>query len=405
MNKQNFNFEEFFKNFKEQLNSDEVNEMFDREVEDVKKTLEEKLVIGFFGTASSGKDSALKAIFGIESDEISPVPGSTTDVKVFPVPNSHILLLNAPGFGDAKSELSGKAREVINDVDIFIYIVNAQGGAKEQEVKDYNELKQTGKDVLVVLNKIDLIKPEQLDDLVEHTKTTLCVEDENFVLAAFDPMPQIMEEPYGLEDVYNWIIDKLEKKGKDLLFAKACRKKDLVCEKLIRRYAFKAFGIGAIPVPTSDIFLLLPLQIKMGLNIASIYNVSMENKNQIKQLIMNILAGNIGKQIFRAAISFAKSIEFIPGGQVFEIVICAIAGTVAASTTYALGKVFQFNYKNQGKIPLKDLQEIFINQYNDYKKKQSLKESIKNLRNKDKSKDIDDDDDIDTDNLALPDLS
>lgn len=39
------------------------------------------LVIAFLGTASSGKTTGIKALFDVDFGDISPIPGSTTDVK------------------------------------------------------------------------------------------------------------------------------------------------------------------------------------------------------------------------------------------------------------------------------------------------------------------------------------
>ena len=41
-------------------------------------SLRARLTLAFLGSASSGKDSAIRAIFGVDFGEISPIPGSTT---------------------------------------------------------------------------------------------------------------------------------------------------------------------------------------------------------------------------------------------------------------------------------------------------------------------------------------
>ena len=364
---------------KEQLEDPQFEEIFNESMEEIKEKLKQNLVIGFFGTASSGKDSALKALFGINTDEIHPIPGSTKDVKIFKI-HKQIYILNAPGFGDIQREISDKAREVMEDVDIFVYLVNAEGGVTEQELYDYLELKKTGKDVAVVLNKIDLMKSDyELEELAEHTKESLEVDNKDFFLAAFDPHPRIMDKPYGTEAILNWLAEKLTKAGKELLFAKIVKEKDLICEKVIKKYVVEATIIGATPVPGSDIFFLLPLQIKMGAEIAKIYGKNI-NKQNIKQLIINILGANVAKRIYQMALSGAKALGWLPGGQLEEVIVCALAASIAASGTYGIGKALQFFYKNDMQVSLESVNDVFNLSVDEYKKSNPVKEILKQVK-------------------------
>lgn len=51
----------------------------------VNKKYVDKLMLGFYGAASSGKSSAIKALFGIEPGFISPIPGTTKNVYTWPI--------------------------------------------------------------------------------------------------------------------------------------------------------------------------------------------------------------------------------------------------------------------------------------------------------------------------------
>lgn len=44
-------------------------------------------------------------------------------------------VVDAPGFGDIKRDISQKAWDICGKIDIIIYIVNAEGGFKEQGIK------------------------------------------------------------------------------------------------------------------------------------------------------------------------------------------------------------------------------------------------------------------------------
>jgi GTPase Era involved in 16S rRNA processing/ankyrin repeat protein len=181
--------------------------------------LEQNLVISFIGTVSSGKTSAIKALFDVNFGDISPIAGSTISVKTAKVENN-VYIVDAPGFGDFRDEVSLQAKKICKETDIFVYIINAEGGYKEQEKRDYEEMLSFGKDVLVVLNKIDLIRKKDLNNFVEDLKTKLNINDENFIVAAFNPLHKISKIPINVDKIINWLDDKLSKSGKDLLLAK-----------------------------------------------------------------------------------------------------------------------------------------------------------------------------------------
>ena len=69
---------------------------FDQTWDEAQEQLSKKLVIGFMGTASSGKSSAIKSIFDIDPGEISPIPGSTKEVKVFDI-DKNLTIIDCPG--------------------------------------------------------------------------------------------------------------------------------------------------------------------------------------------------------------------------------------------------------------------------------------------------------------------
>ena len=63
--------------------------------------LKSRLSVAFLGSASSGKDSAIRALFGFDFGEVSPVPGSTKELRMIDISgNGSFIVINAPGFGD-----------------------------------------------------------------------------------------------------------------------------------------------------------------------------------------------------------------------------------------------------------------------------------------------------------------
>lgn len=99
-----------------------------------------RLVIGFYGSANAGKSSGLKALYGINPGRVHSIPGSTEQVNVFPLPNrtfgqnhgSGVSLADTPGLDDKNLEKGQKAKVFIHNTDIFIYVINANGGIGEK---------------------------------------------------------------------------------------------------------------------------------------------------------------------------------------------------------------------------------------------------------------------------------
>lgn len=342
---------------KVQFESDEVDQSF----EEVFNQLEKQLAIAFIGTASSGKTSAIKCLFDIDFGNIHPIPGSTERVKVKKL-SEQVRVIDAPGFGDINKEVSQEAKDICEAIDIFIYILNSEGGYKEQEKEDYQELLKYNRDTLVVLNKIDLIRDNQRDDFINDQRSKMGSSEDNFIPASFDPLPQISSEPINADKVQAWIQNLLEKKGKDLLYAKLARNKDLICNRWILSASATAAAIGALPIPGSDYVPLTVLQASLVTKIAYIYGHKLAKKD-LKYFISEVFASQAGRQLFRLAVSALKASGWIPGNQLTWVAICALAAAIASSMTYGLGKASQYYFKHDMDIPITEVQDIYKKQY------------------------------------------
>lgn len=180
----------------------------------------DNLVIGFYGEASAGKSSAIRALYGKSSDSIHPIPGTTKDVKVYSMDEDTIMVADTPGLLDINRESSNKAKEFIDNVDIFIYIVNASTGITEKVEVEIDNLKKIGRPLLIVLNKIDTIpKNKKRTEFIKHQSEVAKVEKDNFIEAAFDPLPQITNEPVNVDKVRQR-INKIRNDEADKLLEK-----------------------------------------------------------------------------------------------------------------------------------------------------------------------------------------
>jgi uncharacterized protein (DUF697 family)/GTP-binding protein EngB required for normal cell division len=330
------------------------------------RSLEKTLVIAFLGSASAGKDSAIRALFGIDFGDIDPIPGSTERVRIAPVDaKGNVLVVNAPGFGDLRATVEAQARNVVEHMDIGVYVVNADGGASIDEKKDLQALRATGRPVLVCLNKIDLIRPHQRESFVRATLLQLGVEPHDAVVTAFDPLPALSRERLGVEPTIAWIHTKLDEQGKALLFAKQLRNKVAATEVVIQSAARMAAFAGAVPFPGADMAAVTAVQMKLISDLATVFGQRLD-KDAVLFLLGELLAGT-SKGFIRWGIGALKAAGWIPGAGVAEMAASALGATVASATTYGIGKATVSWLTRNRQLSGDELRDVFDHEAEAYR--------------------------------------
>jgi uncharacterized protein (DUF697 family)/GTP-binding protein EngB required for normal cell division len=336
--------------------------------EEVELALQQTLSVAFLGSASSGKDSAIKALFGLDYGQIDPIPGSTDQVRVAAVDSERrLLVINAPGFGDLRDEVEARARRVLDQLDLAVYVVNCDGGATIDERRDLDQIRALGRPTLVCLNKIDLIRPAHREDFVRQTLLQLGVKQDDAVITAFDPLPALSDHPIGVEQVVEWIFGHLEESGKSLLFAKNLRNKSAACEPVIQSAAKKAAMAGAIPIPGADATAVTAVQVKLISDIAAIHDRRID-KDLILFILGEALAGS-SKGFVRWAVRAAKAAGWLPGGQVITFATSALGATIAGATTYGVGRASVVFMQRGGKVSGAELRDVFDAEAFEYSKR------------------------------------
>jgi GTPase Era involved in 16S rRNA processing len=152
----------------------------------------------------------------VEEVTIHPVAGSTNVVSITQIGESgQLFLVNTPGMGDVLDEITERAEQVLHHIDLFLYVLNAQGGVQQRELDGYAAVRAYDRPTLVVLNKVDTIKGAERARLFAHSRAALGVDLADFRAAAFDPLPQLEAEPLGVREVRGWIEEQLRALGKD----------------------------------------------------------------------------------------------------------------------------------------------------------------------------------------------
>ena len=313
------------------------------------------LNIAFLGSVSAGKSAAIESLFKVTMSDINPIPGSTPTVRVLPI-SQGVSIIDAPGLDDIREEVSDRALAICDNVDIFLLLINAQGGVNKEVMSHYQMMKGYDRPMLVLLNKIDTILPvETRPPLLDHTAQSLELEQGNLFGTAFPEDPP-KREAINVEEVVDWVERTLKEDGRDLLFAKTLRNKKRSADRIIKRNAIEAFAIGLIPIPGADIVPLTALQVKMILDLANLYEISV-SRETIKQFIVEALAGQAGKQAYRLVLSAMKGVGLLSGGAL-TVAAAALAATLAGSITYALGKTARHYFESGMDLPLEDFADI-----------------------------------------------
>ncbi len=293
--------------------------------------------IAAFGMVGRGKSSILNALVGKEIFQAGALHGvtrsvATTDWQLDKYEvnsdgktqssiqrltikgwgNSQIQLLDTPGIDEVEGETREiLAREIARKVDLILFIV--AGDISKVEDKALRQLREVGKPIILVFNKIDqypeadrlaiyqkirdervkqLLSPEEIVMVAASPLVALGVKDATgrMKLERRRDKPQI--EPLKLK-----IIEILQREGKSLVALNTMLAVDEINERLIERkmeireeavdrliqrgVMLKSLAIALNPVTVIDLFTGAAIDIALILQLSRIYNIPMTQKGAI----------------------------------------------------------------------------------------------------------------------------
>lgn len=338
---------------------------YDEKHAEFEKISREKLIISLVGGVNVGKSKTINALTGKKYAKVKPVPGSTKEISLYEL-KTGVFIADTPGLHDINENVSKKASDYVEEnSDLILFFLNATTGVTKHEKDAFNEVVRLNKETIVVLNKIDALHKNDIEDMINDVKEKLGV----------TPIPISARDNINIKGLNAEIVKILKDKGKELLFLKVSRYKEKIVAKWIYGAAVTAAGIGAIPVPGSDIVPLTTLQVGLAMKIAYIYDIK-PTKNDVMTLVASTVTGTVGKQLVRLGITALKAAGWIPGGQLLEAAVCAIAATIAASLTYGFGWACNAYYKSGMTIDLGEVEKVFKSSYKEYKKKSIDKNKV-----------------------------
>ena len=172
------------------------------------------------GIGSVGKDSLLRHLFGVEKEtlNISPIPGSTTDVMVYDFQaKAPVRIINLPGFDDPAVE--GAVWDQIRNCTLVIYMVDAERVARGDESARFRKVQSLSKGVEVVFNRCDLIATERFRELTQASVRRLALDKEPVYLSLEGDEPRSRYFEEGLAELRRRINAWMENQEKPKIFS------------------------------------------------------------------------------------------------------------------------------------------------------------------------------------------
>lgn len=162
--------------------------------------------VALLGAPNAGKSTITNHFVGSKVSIVSPKAQTTrTTVKGIGIwHNTQIIFLDTPGIFKPKRRLDramvASAWGGVSDADITVLVVDAKRGFDDETKAIVEKLKQNNSSVLLVLNKIDLVKKEKLLELADELNQAYQFV-ETFMISALDGT--------GIDDFYDYLASHL----------------------------------------------------------------------------------------------------------------------------------------------------------------------------------------------------
>ncbi len=363
------------------------------------KKLENEVVhIAVFGMVGRGKSSLLNALVGQQVFSTGPIHGVTKqaesirwDTDIYEnVPNvqkatlagqqaSRVELIDTPGIDEVGGdERQAIAQKIAHQADLILFVI--AGDLTQLEYDALSELRQAGKPILLVFNKVDqypegdrqqilaTIKEERLADLLPESNIVTAAAAPLITRATRDADGKLSRSiERGKPDISNLklkILEILQREGKALVALNTLLYADEINEQVVaQKLALrdraaddtiwkitltKSVAVALNPLMVVDLLGGAAVDIALIIALAKIYDLEMTQKGAA-ELLRKIAVAMGGLTLSELAVSFGlsglKSVlaaASIPTGGLTATPYVSVALTQAAVSgvsTYAIAQV------------------------------------------------------------------
>jgi GTP-binding protein Era len=352
--------------------------------------------IAAFGMVGRGKSSVLNALVGQNVFETGPLHGVTRssqgvswglnqeseEVLRVSLPgsgNSHVELIDTPGIDEVDGETrEALAHQVARDVDLILFII--AGDMNKVEYEALSQLREAGKPILLVFNKID--QYPDADRMAIYHKIRdervrqLLLPTEIVMVAASPLIAQAVRRPDGsqgvqrlpgapqVEDLKLKILEILHREGKSLVALNTMLYADDINEQVVERKMLirdesanqliwkavitKAVAIALNPLTVVDLLTGAVVDIALILTLSRLYGIPMTQQGAVGLLQkIAISMGGISASELLATLGLSSlkgllglSVPATGGASLAPYLSVALTQAgVAGVSSYAIGQV------------------------------------------------------------------
>ena len=327
---------------------------------------EKEIRIGVYGKSGVGKSSVLNSLLRKNIFKTDIINGSTREIKAeeWIINNKtvkSIKLLDSPGFDFCNIKYPEKIYTQINHSELILFIVS--GDINRNEVREISSFIKDGKKIIVVLNKVDLLKENELREVIENIKIKL-PRDLN--------IPIIMNYENNVE---NYIVNIIKQYGEglltlnslqlaDKLFLKIkeqrLKKRQKLAQSTIGKFStIKASAVALNPFILFDVAGSFALDSALISELSKVYGLNLKG-DSIRKIFKNISINNLFlgvtqvgvntsfnliKKVILLTAPFTHGISLLPYGPIaifqaaFAVYSTKIIGKLAAKEIFTGSKV------------------------------------------------------------------
>ena len=198
--------------------------------------------VALIGKTNAGKSTFINSIIGekisIENRKINTTLEAI--IGILNIKNTQIVFYDTPGTNFLKTtNISQKKQktelwEAINQVDLILFIIDTFKFSYSNVVIDIKKINEINKPIVVVFNKIDLIKKETILSYIEALNRTKFIEDFFNISAKYNK---------GIDLIINYLVKKSKYGNWQYKADQVSNKSDIFISEECTRNAFYLNGI------------------------------------------------------------------------------------------------------------------------------------------------------------------
>jgi len=371
--------------------SDEERDVLQHDLDELAR-MSEKLESGrveivVFGEISTGKSALINALVGEDLTNVNVQGGWTKDLWHVPwegvgycVPgfaSSQVVLIDTPGLNEVEgAERAEMARTAAAKADLVLFVTDSD--LNETEYSALEELVVSNKPILLVLNKADLYRREELEQLLELFRGPRLagkVEAANILVTQADPREReyVIESADGssrsewrkpapqVELLEERILEVLEAEGKSLLALNAAMfaadksdrmaalrvrlREDAAAGTIWKFAVMKSLAVALNPLPAVDVLGGTAVDAAMVVTLGRIYGMSITTANA-QSLVTSILKAAGWVMLSEAVVTYASSVFKALTVGYGSIATALPQGAAAGYGSYIVGQAARYYFQH-----------------------------------------------------------